>query len=101
MLGGWYSYDTDDPTLPVVWFDPKNFPNGIGVGSRVLESCRPHLGPQPGAVVEAIEPNNGRRPIHFIAVTFSGPFNFGDDALLRYGFGPPYIPVIFETEINT
>ena len=106
-VGGWNSFvkvahptvhDRVDPTLPVVWFFPRDFPSGIGVGSRVLESKRPDVGPQAGAVVEAIESKYwNNKPLTYVAVTFSGPFKQG---VLHHNPNE-YIPVIFETEINT
>ena len=105
-VGGWNSFVKVahptvpyqvDPTLPVVWFLPRDFPSGIGVGSRVLESKRPDVGPQAGAVVEAIESKYwNNRPLTYVAVTFSGPFKQG---VLHHNPNE-YIPVIFETEIN-
>ena len=106
-VGGWNSFVKVahptvpyqvDPTLPVVWFLPRDFPSGIGVGSRVLESKRPDVGPQAGAVVEAIESKYwNNRPLTYVAVTFSGPFKQG---VLQHNPDGAYIPVIFETEIN-
>lgn len=94
-VGCWNSFDKADPTLPVVWFPVNTFPNGIGVGSRVIE-CQRTQGPQAGAVVESIESKFWyNKPLTYIAVTFSGPFGSFDGGQVN-----PHNPVLFETEIN-